>query len=254
MKRNSETDNKKINRLLGVWSHPDDEAYLSAGLMAQVVKDGGSVTIVTITDGEKGFPESDPRSAADKSAQRRGELRDAMAEIGVRDIRFLGIEDGEVAAPPQDMLVARIAGVMKQIRPDLVVTFGPDGITGHSDHVANSAIATAAWNSAGFGDLWYAAKTESWLNQWRKQHDDFGLWMTEEPTGVPNEMAEHVLDLEGPALDKKRAVLAAHRSQTQMVAELFGEAAYREWICQETFRSPTPQELRDADRVLEYVR
>ena len=234
-------------RLLGVWAHPDDEAYLSAGLMAQVVANGGSVTIITITDGEHGFPESDPRPAEVRATQRRGELRAAMAEIGVRDIRFLGIDDGQLAAAPRELIAARVASVMKQIKPDLVVTFGPDGITGHEDHVANSAITTSAWKMAGTGELWYAAKTENWLNQWRPQHDEFGLWMTEEPTGVPNEMAEHVINLHGAELDTKRAVLAGHRSQTQMVAELFGEAAYREWIREETFRAPTAEELEAAD-------
>jgi LmbE family N-acetylglucosaminyl deacetylase len=241
-------------RLLGVWAHPDDEAYLSAGLMDQVVASGGSVTIVTMTDGEHGFPDSDPRPVDVRSAQRRGELREAMATIGVRDIRFLGIEDGQLATVPQDLLAARVASVMRHVKPDLVVTFGPDGITGHDDHIANSSIATAAWKMAGTGELWYAAKTESWLSKWRKQHDQFGLWMTEEPTGVPNEMAKHVIDLAGAKLDAKRAVLGAHRSQTQMVVELFGEAAYREWICQETFRAPTAQELLAADKTLELQR
>ena len=84
-------------RLLGVWAHPDDEAYLSAGLMARVIQAGGQVTVLTATLGELGFPDDDTRSLADKAGQRDAEMRAAMAEIGVHDVRFMRWADGEVA-------------------------------------------------------------------------------------------------------------------------------------------------------------
>ena len=89
-------------RLVGVWAHPDDEAYLSAGLMARVVGAGGSVTIVTLTDGEGGFPAEDHRPAHIRARQRRAELRAAMASIGVYDVRFVGVADGGVSTSIHD--------------------------------------------------------------------------------------------------------------------------------------------------------
>jgi LmbE family N-acetylglucosaminyl deacetylase len=230
-------------RLLGVWAHPDDESYLSAGLMARTIADGGHVTVVAITDGEDGFPADDPRPPEQRAAQRRRELRSAMELIGVRDIRFLGVPDGGVADAAHDALVDRIADIMVDVDPDVIVTFGPDGITGHPDHVANSAIATEAWMNAGTGDLWYAAKTDEWLDEWRELHDEFGVWMTEEPTGVRDDEVEEIVDLVGGELDAKRAVLGAHRSQTEGLSQAFGEQRYRRWICQETFRRPDPSDL-----------
>ena len=201
-------------RLLGIWAHPDDEAYLSAGLMARTIADGGHVTVVAITDGDAGFPDDDPRSSEQRAAQRRRELRAAMALIGVHDVRFLGIADGAVATTPADRLVAEIGHIIRDVDPDAILTFGPDGITGHDDHVANSDLVTRAWLDTRIGELWYAAKTNEWLAEWRELHDDFGVWMTEEPTGVGSEDLELIVGLEGTELDTKRAVLAEHRSQT----------------------------------------
>lgn len=231
------------SHLLGIWAHPDDEAYLSAGLMARTVAAGGQVTLLTLTDGEAGFPEEDPRPASERALQRRFELQEAMAVIGVYDVRFLAIPDGELADAPAGALADQLADVITEVCPDVIVTFGPDGITGHPDHIANSKVVTRAWAETRIGDLWYAAKTDAWLDEWRDLHDRFGVWMTGEPTGVRDDEIEMIVDLAGSELDTKRAVLAAHRSQTQALSEAFGEDPYRKWICQETFRRPSQQEL-----------
>ena len=235
------------SRLLGIWAHPDDEAYLSAGLMARTIDAGGTVTLVTITDGELGFAADDPTPLPTRARQRRGELRNAMTMIGVQDIRFCGVPDGGLAAVPRRPLVEHLATIIEEVQPDTIVTFGPDGITGHDDHIANCGIATQAWLAAGIGELWYAAKTDTWLTEWRELHDDFGIWMTEEPTGVPEGQVDLLVNLQGSELAKKRAVLAAHRSQTEAVAQLFGEERYCRWISEETFRRPTDTEIATLD-------
>jgi LmbE family N-acetylglucosaminyl deacetylase len=240
-------------RWLGVWAHPDDESYLSAGAMDCIVRNGGHVTVVALSDGEAGFPADDPRPAAHRRRQRRAELRTAMAEIGVRDVRFLGLADGAVADAlvdeRADIVLAGLTEIIREVRPDIVATFGPDGVTGHPDHVACWQLATRAWSEAPQGELWYAAKTVSWLDTWRDLHDRFGMWMTEEPTGVDDGDVEAVLRLDGTDLDRKRRVLAGHHSQTTIVAEAIGEASYRRWIAEETFRRPLAVELQRAAAV-----
>ena len=240
-------------RLLGVWAHPDDEAYLSSGLMAQTIDAGGHVTILTLTDGEVGFPDEDPRSSFERGQQRRSELRSALGSIGVTDVRFLGIADGGVATADHDGVVERISALIDEVQPDVIVTFGPDGITGHSDHVVNCELVTRAWLDQAQGELWYAAKTTDWLATWRDLHDEFGVWMTEEPTGVDSDDIEIVVDLDGAALDRKRAVLAAHRSQTAGLSAAFGEDRYREWISQEAFRRPSASELDTRRRSMSMI-
>jgi LmbE family N-acetylglucosaminyl deacetylase len=233
-------------RVLGIWAHPDDEAYLAAGLMDRVVRAGGSATIVALTDGEGGFDAADARSDEQRRVLRRRELRSAMATIGVTEVHLLGLPDGGVASTPAHGLVDTLAVLVDQAQPDVITTFGPDGITGHDDHVACGRLATRAWLAAGCpGELWYAAKTIGWLDEWRELHDRFGMWMTEEPTGVDDTEVELVVDLDDDELDRKRTVLRAHGSQTAAVASAIGEAPYRRWIRQEAFRRPTAAELAE---------
>ncbi|MEO1061404.1 MAG: PIG-L family deacetylase [Actinomycetota bacterium] len=238
------------HRLLGVWAHPDDEAYLSAGLMAEVVDRGGAVTVVAVTDGELGFPADDDRLTEVKAKQRRSELLDALAALGVHDVRFLGHPDGRLAELRGQDLAAELVPIMRSVRPTMTVTFGPDGITGHDDHIAAGQAATAAWMETRMGGLWYAAKSSLWLDEWRATNDAIGIWMGDEPDGVRTDAIELALTLDGPALDQKRAALAAHGSQTDRLASMLGEPTYRRWIAEETFRRPTDVELADVDAAL----
>ena len=238
-------------RLLGIWSHPDDEAYLSAGLMARTVANGGSVTVVSLTDGEGGFPDADPRCREERARHRRGELRTAMGAIGVTDLRFMGLDDGAMDKTPEGQVVDDLVALINEVQPDVVVTFGPDGFTGHDDHVVTWKLATRAWlTSDAQGELWYAARTESWHDAWGDLHDEFGVWMTQEPTSVRSAPSDIVLTLTPKELDVKRTVLAGHESQTAGLAEAFGEDRYRQWISEETFREPVWHEL---DAAIEFT-
>jgi len=86
-----------LGSLLGVWAHPDDEAYLSAGLMMHAVDEGRRVVCVTATKGEAGFPDDDSRSAAERSRIRETELAACLEVLGVTEHRWLGYADGGCA-------------------------------------------------------------------------------------------------------------------------------------------------------------
>jgi len=233
-------------RLLGVWAHPDDEAYLSSGLMADVVERGGEVTVVVMTDGELGFGDDDPRTVRGRSLLRRAEMREAMATIGVSDVRFIGVPDGFVVRMETESLVAPLVEIMTEIQPDLTATFGPEGITGHDDHIATGHVVTAAWLDHGGGALVYATHSSEFLEEWRTMHDELGIWMTGEPDGCDAVDLEFVVSLSHAALDRKRAVLACHGSQTAGLAAAMGEDQYRGWIAREFFRRPVWNELSAA--------
>src|SRR4051794_36303867 len=100
--------------LLGVWAHPDDEAYLSAGLMAEFRRRGDRVVVATATLGEHGT--SDPRAWPPPrlAARRRRELGESLAVLDVRDLRLLGYRDGACAG--QDG-TETIAGIMAEVDP-----------------------------------------------------------------------------------------------------------------------------------------
>lgn len=136
--------------LLAVYAHPDDEAYGSAGTLAKYVSEGARATVISATRGEAGEI-SDPALASTENlaAVREAELRRACAILGLTDVRFLDVPDGGVANCNREAVVGNIVAVIRECRPQVVVTFGPEGIYGHSDHIAVHEMALAACDAAG---------------------------------------------------------------------------------------------------------
>ena len=126
--------------LLGVWAHPDDEAYLSAGLMAEFRERGDRVVMITATLGEHGTDDPALWPPDVLAALREVELRNALRAVGVNELRLLGYEDGTLdsfdTTDGCDLLTAHI----RDIEPDLIVTFGPEGMTGHPDHQGHQPV------------------------------------------------------------------------------------------------------------------
>jgi LmbE family N-acetylglucosaminyl deacetylase len=133
-------------RLLCVLAHPDDESLGFGGLLAQAAAEGVATYLVTATRGERGWPGDpahDPGPAA-LGRTRAAELHAAGAALGLRTIRLLDYPDGALAAVPAEHAQATIAAAIREFRPDVVVTFGPEGCTGHPDHIAICRFTTAA--------------------------------------------------------------------------------------------------------------
>jgi len=221
--------------LVGVWAHPDDEAYLSAGLMAEHRRRGDRVVVVTATLGERGT--SDPAVwPPDRLAvHRHGELRAALAAVDVDELRLLGYADGECARHDG---TATVADHLADIQPDVIVTFGPEGMTGHPDHRAVSEWTTDAWAATcPSADLWYATLTADFHHAWGALNDEIGLWADQpEPPCTDASGLVRNLQLDRRLLDRKMAALQAHASQTSPLIELVGGSTYRAWWSTESFR------------------
>lgn len=221
--------------LLGVWAHPDDEAYLSAGLMAEFRRRGDRVVVITATLGEHGT--SDPAAWPPRrlAARRHRELRESLAVLGVDELHLLGYEDGDCSRNDGTAVIARHIAA---IEPDLIVTFGPDGLTGHPDHRAISRWTTDAWAATRpAADLWYATLSAHFHQRWGNVNDQIGLWadQPQPPCTQPADLAWH-MRLPDSLADLKVAALRAHVSQTQPLIEQVGAATYREWWRAESFR------------------
>ena len=226
--------------LLGVWAHPDDEAYTSAGLMAEFRRNGGRVAIITATLGEHGT--SDPQAWPPRAlaAQRHAELRNSLAALDVDELYLLGHVDGACARGDG---TNAIAGYISDLAPDLIVTFGPDGLTGHPDHRAVSRWTTDAWTATRpEADLWYVTVTPESHRRWGHVNERVGLW-ADQPEPPCTEAADvaRSTTLTDDLLDLKVAALRAHVSQTRPLIELLGDETYREWWRTESFRAaPRP--------------
>lgn len=134
-------------RIVAVFAHPDDEVVVAPALAA-AAGGGAHVRIVYATAGDAAAPETDLAPGAAIAARRTAEAKCAARALGAREPFMLGIGDGTLGAvtrPPGDGLAwlgAAIAEIMKDERPDIVITWGPDGGYGHPDHRLVSAVVT----------------------------------------------------------------------------------------------------------------
>jgi len=133
-------------RLMCVLAHPDDESLGTGGALALSAAEGIATYLVTATRGERGrFGDAVTRPAPDVVGRtREAELRAAAEELGLREVCFLDYPDGALDGVDAAEAIARIAGHLRRVRPQVVVTFGPEGAYGHTDHIAISQFTTAA--------------------------------------------------------------------------------------------------------------
>lgn len=227
----------ELGTILGVWAHPDDEAYLSGGLMATARDFGSRVVCVTATRGELGT--SDPgRWPPDRLAARRTtELARCLEVLGVTEHHWLGYRDGECAAVPVSDPVARLCEVIDEVRPDTVLTFGPDGHTGHPDHQAVSAWATTAFARAAptGARLLHSAVAERWARRWHELNESLRVFVAGYPVTVPDSGLAVDLVLDPVTVARKVGALVAQETQTAAVIEAMGVDRYTAWVGQETF-------------------
>jgi LmbE family N-acetylglucosaminyl deacetylase len=234
-------DPEDLGTVLGVWAHPDDEAFLSAGLMAHLTERGGRVACVTATRGERGT--ADPVTWPPERLGRRRtlELRASLAAVGVSDHRFLGYLDGTLPEVPSREGIARVTAVLDEVRPDTVVTFGPEGMTGHGDHITVSRWATQAVRDVGRPiRVLYATTTADFVHRWGSVNERLEAFGAGLPPITPVEDIALELRLHGDELDRKLVALAAQSSQIVPLIARLGEPAFREWWATETFALAEP--------------
>ena len=135
----------KVQRLMVVVAHPDDESFPIGGTIAKTAAEGGEVMLVTATRGEAGVPDLKPDEAG---RLRERELRAACDVLGVSALRFLDYVDGTLDRVDAHTAIDRLIALMRAFCPDAIITFGPDGISGHPDHVTVHQWATAAFERA----------------------------------------------------------------------------------------------------------
>jgi LmbE family N-acetylglucosaminyl deacetylase len=239
-------------RLAAVFAHPDDDTY---GLGGTLAMNGDQIdyTLIVATSGEAG-PISDPTLATRENLAevREREEQEALEILGLSkpSIHFLRYPDGGLKDVPRDELIGRIADVLRSARPLAVVTFGPEGITKHDDHVTVGQAATEAFHRArGIGDdrafqrLYYNAiprsELEEFWNTLRARGVDIGdpdgPFM---PRGVPDESIDVRVDCR-EVVKRKLEAIRAHRTQ-QIELEYLPEDVQPELLGEECFVTAWP--------------
>lgn len=224
-----------MSTLLLVHAHPDDESIFGGGAIIRAHGEGKRVVLVTCTGGELGeihnLDEAETRPRLREV--REQELRRAAAILGVDRLVLLGYRDSGMAGTPGnddpasfnraslEEAAAKLAEVIEEEAPDVLVTYGPDGVYGHPDHVKAHRTTVAAWEvlaarGAAPARLWYAVIPRRGIDEFRRRLEEAGeapdRWDGGSIMGVPDEEIDAVLDVK-EHIDRKREAFRAHVTQ-----------------------------------------
>jgi LmbE family N-acetylglucosaminyl deacetylase len=254
-------------RLLGIFAHPDDEGTMSGALLKYSTLDV-ETGLVEATRGEVGEI-ADPALATPENLGevREGEMRAAAEVLGVHNLWFLGYRDSGMAGTPDNQdprsfaqasaaeVVGKLVGIIRQFRPQVIVTFDETGGYGHPDHIAIYRHTTSAFYAAAdaaqypehgsaqmVSKLYYTAFPRSFVRQmgeWMKSQNYEGSFSNLDPEklGIPDELISVRLDV-GPWLETKGRSWSMHRTQmdpNNTMAQL-PEEIQRSWRSKEYYQ------------------
>jgi len=231
-------------KFLTLFAHPDDEAFGTGGSLAHYATEGHPVYLVCATRGEVGEI-SDPNLATPETLGqvREGELRCSAETVGVKELIFLGYRDsGMVNTPenldsrafinaPAEKVIQELVRIIRRLRPDVVITFEPNGGYGHPDHIAIHRHTLAAFFRAAdpavdpqFGPAWqarrlfYTAIPRSFFSEMRFLLQEAGADTSDlddlirSENGWPDEQVNAILDV-SETVEAKWEALNCHRTQ-----------------------------------------
>jgi LmbE family N-acetylglucosaminyl deacetylase len=246
---------------MAIVAHPGDEAFGFAGALASAAAAGAYVVVVCVTRGwfDKRVTDSAPAPGGKNrdvklgaitwrnlDTVREDELRRSVALLGVRVVRMLDYAEGDLDRADFDHLVGRIVEPIRMHRPDVILTFGPDGVSGDSDHAVLSRAVSAAYERAAHplayeDDLeedqvaWRAAKLYHLVERVDLAREVLGDRL---PEGYGSS-APATVELElGELAQLKLAAISRHVTQTGSSGPFhdWGAAARDAWLAAEHYR------------------
>ncbi|MFE9627424.1 N-acetyl-1-D-myo-inositol-2-amino-2-deoxy-alpha-D-glucopyranoside deacetylase [Streptomyces sp. NPDC006527] len=245
-----EPRSRAARRLLLVHAHPDDESINNGATMARYAAEGAHVALVTCTLGERGEvipPELSHLTGAALGEYRLRELRAAMAELGVHDVRLLGgpgrygdsgmmgLSDNDDPAcfwqADVDTAAASLAEAILELRPQVLVTYDDNGGYGHPDHIQAHRVAMRAVELA--ADAGWSVPKVYWNRVPRPVAEAAFARLREELPGLPFTESATVADVPGVVDDEritaeidgtayaaaKAAAMRAHATQIEVAPD-----------------------------------
>jgi LmbE family N-acetylglucosaminyl deacetylase len=225
---------RAARRLVLVHAHPDDEALGTGGTIAKYASEGAHVCLITCTNGEVGEIADLPELGTVEEIRprlgeiRRQELEVAVGELGDVDLRMLGYHDSGMEGTPEndapiafvnqnfDEIVERIAGILRELGPHVLITYNEYGLYGHPDHIRAHAAAVRAAEIVGVPKVYYTAYPKSLMRMARELAASVGIeFFSEEDIeriGTDDADVTTVIDCAAFVPHKFRA-LEAHRTQ-----------------------------------------
>jgi len=261
--------------LLAVFAHPDDEAFGTGGTLARYAAAGVETTLVCATRGEAGeIAEGVDATPETLGEVREAELRCAAETMGVQELIFLDYCDSGMAGTevnqdptsfinaPAEVVVPQLVSIIRRIRPEIVITFEPNGGYGHPDHIAIHKHTVAAFHAAADGQrypelgpawqasrLYYTAIPRSFFRQMLEELKAQGgdeseyAWLEEGGGGGwPDEAVTAVIDV-ASTVEAKWSALNCHRTQfgPGNLFRRLPEPAVKELMSREAFAQAWPE-------------
>jgi LmbE family N-acetylglucosaminyl deacetylase len=232
--------------LLAVFAHPDDETFRPGGTLALLSQCGVEVHVLTATRGQAGSCGDPPLCTQEElPAVRESELRCACAALGLEPPRLLDFQDGHLTEVTPEEISEHILRCVTEINPQVLLTFGPDGLSGHADHIAiGQAAAQAYAQCEDIAAMYTLAVPRSLAEQlqMRQVHS------------VPDEQITLAVDI-ASAWEAKQAAMNCHmtqRTSTPLMSapqerqrQFFGREFYVRAACRQPEMDFMPQILKE---------
>ncbi len=230
--------------ILAVFAHPDDEAFGTGGTLACYAASGVDVFLICATRGEVGEI-SDPSYATPETLGevREDELRCAAETMGIKELIFLDYRDSGMEGTPEnddprafinapaEQVVPKLVAAMRRLKPQVVVTFEPNGGYGHPDHIAIHKHTVEAFHAAAdprqyaqLGSAWqserlfYTAIPRSFFDEMRAKLQELGEDTSEfeqfddSDIGWPDDQVTAIIQVD-QSVEEKWGALNCHRTQ-----------------------------------------
>ena len=249
-----------MRRVACVFAHPDDDTFAVSGSLALHAGDELELTVMLATSGEAGrIADASLATRETLASVREAEDLASWRALGLEpDVRFLRYPDGGLSGMPRTELVAEVRDLLEAAAPEVVVTFGADGITGHEDHVAIGHVATEAFGAlrttasgSAFSRLLHTAIPQSALDRLNELLRERGLEPMDPtqpfvPRGVTDVAIGARIDVSS-VYDRKVEAIRCHKTQAELDDVPFD--LWPEMLSSESFVVAWP-ERRPRDPVL----
>lgn len=235
------SDIKKLGTILGIYAHPDDEGWTAGGVLAAACANGQKVVCITATRGDAGETADESRWPQARLAEiREQELLTSLGHLGDIEHYWLNYRDGQLKNVPANEAIGRLTRSINRFNPDTIITFGPDGLTGHPDHKVVSGWVQAAAQASGKKPvvLLVRESAENYAAYGKTLHEVGNIYFAveKEPVTIPRKSADIFFVLPPDAHEKKMASLQAHQSQREGIfANPKGAKAMYEYAKTECF-------------------
>lgn len=192
-----------MKKVVGIFAHPDDEALGPSGTLALLAQDH-EVYLLCVTSGEASGKTPEQKMIIGET--RRKEVENSAKIIGIKEVFFLGYEDGCLCNSMYHQLAGEIAKKIEELRPQILLTFEIRGVSGHIDHITTSLVTTYVFERYSFiKKLMYYVTTKK---ESEKMKDYFIYF----PQGFEREEVDEVVDISS-TWDTKVKAMHVHQSQ-----------------------------------------